>query len=379
MYLIRLTQRKDLWENDLGRPSWIDGTSISLDAFVSGVASETGAVLENGVASENRAALGSSAGGQSLRAISHSIRMMKLRSSQGELHVGDCFDVEVRYEEGDVARSVLVIIGDLQAFEGLCQGTTLGMTLVCGSVGDRFGAGQRGGDLLLIGDAGSEALMDKRNGWSLIHGNVGDRFAGPAPGDLSGMRGGDTMVLGNVGDRACERMRRGSVYIQGRVGEYLAHSWIAGTIYIDGQLERQWCTGMRRGSLLLREPKVAECGASLSISRSCELSFLPILWKHIRSLVNMTATELRSPLFSGGSQDDSFCDYRTSCRMVESQDADTAVAMEQFIERLPTSNHVVRCFGDLELDGQGEILVFGEFADMDLQVGNSRLQVAEES
>lgn len=46
MYLIRLTQRKDLWENDLGRPSWIDGTSISLDAFVSGVASETGAVLE---------------------------------------------------------------------------------------------------------------------------------------------------------------------------------------------------------------------------------------------------------------------------------------------------------------------------------------------
>jgi len=67
------------------------------------------------------------------------------------------------------------------------------------------------------------------------------------------------------------------------------------------------------------------------------------------------------------------------CRMVESQEADTAVAMEQFIERLPTSNQVVRCFGDLELDGQGEILVFGEFADMDLQVGNSRLQVAEES
>jgi formylmethanofuran dehydrogenase subunit C len=372
MYLIRLTQKKDLWKNDQSRPSWIDGASISLEAFVGGVA------LEKVAALENSAALASSAREQSLAAISQSIRMKTLRSSEGELQVADCFDVQVRYEEGDAARSVLVILGDLQDFEGLCQGTTFGTTLVCGSVGDQFGAGQRGGDLLLIGDAGSEALMDKREGWSLIHGNVGDRFAGPAPGDLSGMRGGDTMVLGDVGDRACERMRRGSVYIQGRVGEFLAHSWIAGTIYVDGELGRQWCTGMRRGSLLLREPKVAECGASLSMTRSCELSFLPILWKHIRVLVGKTVKEFRSPLFSGGSQDDSFCDYRKSCRIAESPEADTTVALERFIERLPTSNRVVRCFGDLERDGQGEVLVFGEFADMNLQVGNSRLQVAQE-
>ncbi len=378
MYLIRLIQKNDLWkkrqgESDRRRPNWIDGSTISLDAFVSAVS------LGGGISLDRGAALGSSAGEHSLEAISQGIRMRRLRSSEGELRVADCFDVEVRYEEGDVARSVLVITGELQVFEGLCQGTTFGTTLVCGSVGDRFGAGQRGGDLLLIGNAGSEALMDKRSGWSLIHGNVGDRFAGPAPGDLSGMRGGDTIVLGDVGNRACERMRRGSVYIQGRVGEYLAHSWIAGTIYVDGELGRQWCAGMRRGSLLLREPKVSECGASLSMTRSCELSFLPILWKHIRSLVGKTVKELRSPLFSSGSPHDSLCDYRKSCGMAESQEADTTVAMERFIQRLPTSNQVIRCFGDLERNGQGEVLVFGEIADVDLQVGNSRLQVAEES
>lgn len=378
MYLIRLNQKNDLWkrqqgESDQRRPNWIDGSTISLDAFVSGISLDSGVCLNSG------AALGGSAGEHSLAAISQGIRMRRLRSSEGELRVADCFDVEVRYEEGDVARSVLVITGELQVFEGLCQGTTFGTTLVCGSVGDRFGAGQRGGDLLLIGNAGSEALMDKRSGWSLIHGNVGDRFAGPAPGDLSGMRGGDTIVLGDVGNRACERMRRGSVYIQGRVGEYLAHSWIAGTIYVDGELGRHWCTGMRRGSLLLREPKVSECGASLSMTRSCELSFLPILWKHIRSLVGKTVKELRSPLFSSGSPHDSLCDYKKSCGMAESHEADTTVAMERFIQRLPTSNQVIRCFGDLERNGQGEVLVFGEIADVDLQVGNSRLQVAEES
>jgi hypothetical protein len=115
------------------------------------------------------------------------------------------------------------------------------------------------------------------------------------------------------------------------------------------------------------------------MTRSCELSFLPILWKHIRSLVGKTVKELRSPLFSGGSPHDSLCDYRKSCGMSESHEADTTVAMERFIQRLPTSNQVIRCFGDLERQGQGEVLVFGEIADVDLQVGNSRLQVAEES
>ena len=69
MYLIRLNQKNDLWkrqqgESDQRRPNWIDGSTISLDAFVSSISLDSGVCLNSG------AAMGGSAGEHCLAAIS---------------------------------------------------------------------------------------------------------------------------------------------------------------------------------------------------------------------------------------------------------------------------------------------------------------------
>lgn len=315
--------------------TWIDGRGLSLDALIARL----------GGGSELRGS-----GIESLE--SGGVEALKLPTSFGMVPMSELFEIEVRQDarlqsvfDGEV---VLILEGDFRRVDGLCSGTSFGTTFVLGDVGDRFGAGQRGGSLVLLGDAGDDALSGKRDGLALLVGSVGDGFASPAPGELSGLRGGESFVFGKVGGRACERMRRGSVFLTGDVGEYLAHRWIAGTIYVDGSIGRHWCAGMRRGSLLLRQEQQHNGGGTLTRSRQCELSFLPILWKYVRDLLE--------PWSALDSHDD-FLNSQRSAALRE--------AVVRFLDRLPNGPRAVRCFGDVECEGQGEVLYFSESVGQD--------------
>ena len=332
--------------DDIRSDLWIDGRGLSLDGLIAGLGGRSE------ILGEGTDRLKSGDAGD-LRFLARRLGDWKLPTTVGMAPMSELFEIEVREEPrlGSVLNSeyVLILEGDFRRVDGLCSETSLGTTIVLGDVGDRFGGGQRGGSLVLMGDAGNDALSGKRDGLALFVGSVGEGFASPAPGELSGLRGGDSFVFGNVGGRACERMRRGSVFLSGDVGQYLAHRWIAGTIYVDGRIDRHWCAGMRRGSLLLRQQQQHNSGGTLTRSRQCELSFLPILWKYVRDLLE--------PWSALGLQND-LLEWERRVRLQES--------VLRFLDRLPNGPRAVRCFGDVECDGQGEVLYFSESVGLDV-------------
>lgn len=258
-----------------------------------------------------------------------------LSSVAGNVRLGELFDVhiEARNSTDDLGlQNRLILRGDLQRFDNLCGFTRSGITLVIGSVGRDFARTQRGGAILVDGSVGVRALADKRGGLSVIGGDAADSLGCPLPGKLQGIQGGDTIILGRLGHRACERMRRGIVCVAGDIGEHLAHQWIAGTILGMQQIGSNWGSHMRRGSLILRTYPSASSGATLSKQRPLELSFLPILWKYLRDLLNQAASiEELSAVF------------RTKCT--------------DFVDALPRGPKVYRSIGDLECQGQGEVLL----------------------
>jgi formylmethanofuran dehydrogenase subunit C len=240
---------------------------------------------------------------------------------------------------------MVVIRGDCSRLDELGRGMSSGTLMVDGSAGDRVGSGMRGGTVLVAGDAGDEVCSGMRGGVVAIAGRCGDRLAMPLPGERSGMRGGDIVIAGSVGVRACQRMRRGTVCIAGDVGEYLAPHMIAGTILVLGNTEAHWGLGIRRGSLLFANEPIGETAAALSPRRNLELSFLPLIWNHLRS-VQHHLVSLGEPL------------QKAMWRAVP----------------LPSTRWVDRRIGDTSTGGCGEVLVLQRLSSIALPSERSSME-----
>jgi len=264
------------------------------------------------------------------------IGQVELKSVNGTIPLREVFGIQVCNSPNDLPDQIaLVLRGDLNRFDNLCSGTRTGLTIVFGDVGQDFAQTQIGGAIYVEGSVGERAFSDKRDGLSIIGGDVADRFGAPLPGKLQGISGGDSIILGNLGNRACERMRRGTICVAGDIGAHLAHQWIAGTILALRNVGPHWGAQMRRGSLILCENPTAPPAATLSPRRPLELSFLPILWKHLRNLLS-EASEL--DLLSEN--------FKRACLSL--------------IPRLPAGRQVLRSIADLECRGQGEVLILQE-------------------
>jgi formylmethanofuran dehydrogenase subunit C len=278
-----------------------------------------------------------------LRNLSKSqIADLSLDSNLGPIRLAELFEIDLNtspcHQAGPTESWIddaLILRGPLNQFRGLCASTASGTTVVLGDVGDDFAKSQRGGNLFVDGSVGQRALADKRDGLALIRSDAGDNFGCPLPGKLQGIQGGDSIVLGNLGHRACERMRRGTLCVAGNVGNHLAHQWIAGTILAMGTLGPHFGTQMRRGSLIVPSKRPESPGASLSPYRPLELSFLPILWRYLHRLILHAAS---CPWLDTA--------FQARCNQLASQ--------------IPTTPHVLRSIGDLECQGQGEVLVLQE-------------------
>ena len=261
------------------------------------------------------------------------IASLSIDSSGGRLRLDELFSIAIDTTcEASPWQNRLSLHGDFSRFENLCSSTSSGLTTIRGNVGDRFCRSQRGGVILVDGSAGSHALVDKRDGLCVIRGDVWDCFGSPVPGKLQGIQGGDTILLGNLGSRACQRMRRGVVYVAGHIGDHLAHQWIAGTILARQSIGPHWAANMRRGSLILDSAPTTTTGATLSSARLLELSFLPILWNHLRSQLALVA-------------------------QVTGISPEFRLKISQAIETIPTGRRALRRVGDLECEGQGEVLM----------------------
>ena len=233
----------------------------------------------------------------------------------------------------------LVIAGDCETIEGLGTHMQNGTICILGNVGDNTGKSMSGGTLVVSGNARDHLGAGMTNGLVYVLGNCRHGLASPLAGKKSGMRGGDILVAGNVGDRACERMRRGTVFVGGDAGDYCAPQMIAGTLVVMGNLGSQWAGGMRRGSLILGRDFSTNPTASLSEAREFELSFLPLIWRHVEKLQNEAFAIL-------------------SLAMAQTLAAPQRAATEVPSPiKIPRTRWVQRQIADLNCNGRGEVLV----------------------
>lgn len=255
--------------------------------------------------------------------------------------LGDLVNIsKLESPEGDVELPIVMARGNFS--HALRMGTRLqhSCLIIDGNAGDGTGNQLNGGAIYVLGDAGNFVAEDMKRGTLCVFGNCGDRLAGPSSGRLKGMEGGDLLVYGSVGNRACERMRRGTVFVAGSIGAYACHQMVAGTVVCLGEVGASCCYGMRRGTLIARRlQEMVQSSDSVGVPtpslqnmftnpKPFELSFLPLLWKHLQSVESRVQCDLAQWGFQG------------QCRL-----------------EVPNTRWVHRMLGDLQVEGRGEILL----------------------
>jgi formylmethanofuran dehydrogenase subunit C len=269
-----------------------------------------------------------------------------VETDRGQKSIGHIFQIESGSSPNPDS---ILLEGDCSQVQHLGAGMQSGTLSVLGDVGDYAARDMKGGRLLIAGSVGNYTATGMRDGLLYVSGNVGDNLAAPRPGQKSGMRGGDVFIVGNVGHRACERMRRGTVFVAGNCEEYAASQMIAGSIIIGGSIGGHWGAGMRRGSLILCKDYDQESAAMLSEPRDFELSFLPLIWKHLGRLQS-EAIELLGIAIAN------------AAGWVQPPTRHVPESI-----RLPTTRWVRRQIGDLHFEGRGEVLVLKRISTPDVR------------
>jgi formylmethanofuran dehydrogenase subunit C len=193
-------------------------------------------------------------------------------SHQAEL--GDFFAVQ-----GE--RSTRVRIeGGSSLIHGLGAGMRGGELVVTGDAGRSVGDGMSGGVIEVRGNTGDGAGVAMSGGLLRIHGNTGDRVGAAAAGAAKGMTGGEIVVRGSAGREAGARARRGLIVIGGDTGSSAGRAMIAGTVVVFGRTGADPGLGNKRGSI------VAVGGIDVPVTYRLACTFRP---PHVR----LTMTYLR--------------------------------------------------------------------------------------
>ncbi len=216
------------------------------------------------------------------------IRALKLAYDSRFVRLDELF--EVIGEPSDH----LVLEGDCTEITHIGKRLKQGSILVRGNAGSDVASLMDGGKVEVVGNCGDRLATNMRNGLVVVRGSAGDYVAGPSVGQRKGMQGGDCIVLGSVGVRAAERMRRGTLFVGGSAGDYGAAQMIAGTVIVMCELGSQWAGGMKRGSIILSRPTDETFAAELTPAREFELSFLPLIWNHLKNLVGEIGVKIPS-------------------------------------------------------------------------------------
>jgi formylmethanofuran dehydrogenase subunit C len=203
--------------------------------------------------------------------------------------VGDVFRVRL----GD-ARQIR-IEGACDRLDWIGHGMTGGEIVVEGDAGSQAGRLMTGGRLTIKGNAGPWTGSALRGGEIEILGTAGERLGGPLPGEMAGMRGGAVIVRGDAGSRVADRMRRGTIVVEGRAGAWAGSRMIAGTLIVAGPAGPLPGYLMRRGTIVLGaspselSPTFIDCGMH-------ELTALRLLATFVAGYSARAARLLRRPL-----------------------------------------------------------------------------------
>jgi len=187
------------------------------------------------------------------------IARIGVQTTRRPLVVGDLFGLRM----GDARR--IRIEDACDRLDWIGHGMRDGEILVDGDAGSQAGRLMTGGRLTITGNTGPWAASGMGGGEIEIRGLAGDRLGGPLPGEMAGMRGGVVIVRGDAGERIGDRLRRGTIVVEGRVGAWAGSRMIAGTVVAAGSAGALPGYLMRRGTIVLGlraelSPTFVDCG-----------------------------------------------------------------------------------------------------------------------
>jgi len=175
----------------------------------------------------------------------HDIATLPVSIGRQPAALGDFFTVR-----GD--RSARVRLeGSSRHIDGPGAGMTGGELEIVGDAGSLIGAGMRGGTLRVRGSAGDDAGAAMAGGVLRIEGDAGARLGANTPGAAKGMTGGEILVLGSAGPESGARLRRGLVVICRDTGRDAGRAMIAGSLVVLGSCGDEPGRGSKRGSIVV--------------------------------------------------------------------------------------------------------------------------------
>src|SRR5262249_27848377 len=217
------------------------------------------------------------------------IARIGVETTRRPLSIGDVFRVRM----GDTRH--IRIEGGVDRLDWIGHGMSDGEIVVEGDAGSQAGRLMTGGRLTITGNAGPCAGSAMRGGEIEILGSAGNRLAGPLPGEMAGMRGGTIIVRGDAGSRAADRMRRGTIVVEGRAGAWAGSRMIAGTLIVAGAARPPPGYLIRRGTVVLGagaaklSPTFVDCGMH-------ELVALRLVASFVAAYSKRAARPLQRPL-----------------------------------------------------------------------------------
>jgi len=217
------------------------------------------------------------------------IAALPIQTTRRALTVGEVFDVQ----SGDLDE--IVFEGGSERFDRVGAGQTGGSLRVVGDAGVEAGREMTGGVLRIEGSVGPFAGSKMRGGLLEIAGDAGDRLGGSLAGETEGMNGGVIHVLGSAGERAGDRLRRGFILIDGAAGNFVGSRMIAGTLAIGGKAGALPGYLMNRGTILLAAG-TSEMGSTFRDCGTFELVAARLLAAHVSPISARLGAAFRAPL-----------------------------------------------------------------------------------
>jgi formylmethanofuran dehydrogenase subunit C len=158
--------------------------------------------------------------------------------------LAEFFDVS-----GDPSDGRMVWEGDLGGVHWIGAGMRGGEIRVEGNAGRHLGSEMAGGEIHVSGNAGDWVGAEMKKGLIHVRGRAGHLVGAAYRGSRLGMKGGVILIGGDVGNEVGHTMRRGLIAVGGNAGDLVGFNMAAGAVFVFGEPGIRHGAGMRRGSL----------------------------------------------------------------------------------------------------------------------------------
>ena len=179
------------------------------------------------------------------------IERLEIWEGNKQKTLGELFKIEEVKTESATETTVITIQGDVSRVRYIGAGMKGGEIVVKGDAGMHLGEEMHGGKITVYGNVLGWAGSMMKGGTIEIHGNAGDYLGAPYRGSTEGMKGGKIIVHGNVGREAGAHMRKGIIKIYGCAGQFAGFRMHGGTIYVQKDCEARVGACMVDGTIVV--------------------------------------------------------------------------------------------------------------------------------